>query len=163
MEDSAKFMAHVKFDDISEDLTAPNAPWIYYGVRLCATYPCAGFSLASRGLTPELELPTCESYTQIWSSEQSLRAVSVSEFPPTVVLNPMFSAAVTHASIELWEYMDVIRRFADPRCSRDLEKLAVAIDSMLSQSGTRQAIKSLFGLSALEHDYDFIATIEVGI
>ncbi|KAK7040414.1 putative serine protease EDA2, partial [Favolaschia claudopus] len=29
--DSANFMTHVKFDGISEDLTAPNTPWIYYG------------------------------------------------------------------------------------------------------------------------------------
>ncbi|KIJ60108.1 hypothetical protein HYDPIDRAFT_99441 [Hydnomerulius pinastri MD-312] len=29
--DSANFMAHVKFDGIDEDLTAPNTPWIYYG------------------------------------------------------------------------------------------------------------------------------------
>lgn len=26
-------MANVKFDGISEDLTAPGTPWIYYGVR----------------------------------------------------------------------------------------------------------------------------------
>ena len=31
--DSANFMANVKFDGIDEDLTAPNHPWIYYGVR----------------------------------------------------------------------------------------------------------------------------------
>ena len=31
--DSAHFMANVKFDEIEEDLTAPNHPWIYYGVR----------------------------------------------------------------------------------------------------------------------------------
>lgn len=29
--DSANFMAHVRFDDIDEDLTAPGTPWIYYG------------------------------------------------------------------------------------------------------------------------------------
>lgn len=27
-------MANVKFDGISEDLTAPGTPWIYYGVRI---------------------------------------------------------------------------------------------------------------------------------
>jgi len=26
-------MANVKFPGIDEDLTAPNTPWIYYGVR----------------------------------------------------------------------------------------------------------------------------------
>ena len=31
--DSANFMANVKFNGIDEDLTAPNTPWIYYGVR----------------------------------------------------------------------------------------------------------------------------------
>ena len=30
--DSANFMAYVKFEGIDEDLTAPNHPWIYYGV-----------------------------------------------------------------------------------------------------------------------------------
>jgi len=37
------------------------------------------------------------------------------------------------------------------------------IDSMLSQPGTRKAIKALFGLAALEHDYDFVTTIEVSV
>ena len=36
LEDSANFMRNVKFDGIDEDLTAPNTPWIYYGVRI----PC---------------------------------------------------------------------------------------------------------------------------
>jgi hypothetical protein len=34
LEDSANFMRNVKFQDIDEDLTAPNTPWIYYGVRV---------------------------------------------------------------------------------------------------------------------------------
>lgn len=31
--DSANFMAKVKFPGVDEDITAPNTPWIYYGVR----------------------------------------------------------------------------------------------------------------------------------
>ena len=27
-------MRNVKFEGIDEDLTAPNTPWIYYGVRV---------------------------------------------------------------------------------------------------------------------------------
>ena len=34
LEDSANFMRKVKFQDIDEDLTAPNTPWIYYDVRV---------------------------------------------------------------------------------------------------------------------------------
>ena len=114
----------------------------------------------------ELELPTCESCIRIWSSEQLLRAVSVPEFNSLTLDGsepPRFPTAVTHASVELWEYMDVIRRFADRRCSQHLENLTVTIDSMLSQHGTRKAVKVLFGLSALEHDYDFVSTIEVSV
>lgn len=36
--DSANFMANVKFEGISEDLTAPGTPWIYYGVCLVCVY-----------------------------------------------------------------------------------------------------------------------------
>lgn len=32
--DSANFMRNIKFPGIEEDLTAPNTPWIYYGVGL---------------------------------------------------------------------------------------------------------------------------------
>jgi hypothetical protein len=32
--DSARFMANVKFPGIDENLTAPDTPWIYYGVRI---------------------------------------------------------------------------------------------------------------------------------
>ena len=59
--------------------------------------------------------------------------------------------------------MDVIRRFSDRKCSRHLERLALTIDAMLLQPGTRNAVKSLFGLSALGHDYDFVSTIEVNV
>jgi hypothetical protein len=38
IEDSARFMTNVKFDGIDEDLTAPNTPWIYYGVGVCMIY-----------------------------------------------------------------------------------------------------------------------------
>ena len=40
-------MANVKFDGISEDLTAPHTPWIYYGVSLRAMYTRSGFSLVT--------------------------------------------------------------------------------------------------------------------
>jgi hypothetical protein len=38
-------MANVKFEGIDEDLTAPNTPWIYYGV--CSTF--LPLSSASQG------------------------------------------------------------------------------------------------------------------
>ncbi|KAF9643255.1 peptidase S28 [Thelephora ganbajun] len=126
VEDSARFMAHVKFEGINEDLTALKTPWIYYG-----------------------------------GSYAGARAAHMRVLHPGLVFGAVASSAVTHASVELWEYMDVIRRFANRKCSWHLENLAVTIDSMLSQPGTRKAVKTLFGLSALEHDYDFVTTIEM--
>ncbi|KAJ8495194.1 hypothetical protein ONZ45_g12967 [Pleurotus djamor] len=58
--DSANFMAHVKFDGIDEDLTAPNTPWIYYGgsyagaraAHMKILYPDLVFgAIASSGVT----------------------------------------------------------------------------------------------------------------
>ena len=37
-------MANVQFEGIDEDLTAPNTPWIYYGVSVLATRVCPSFS-----------------------------------------------------------------------------------------------------------------------
>lgn len=39
--DSAYFMANVQFPGIDEDLTAPNHPWIYYGVSRDMFAPCS--------------------------------------------------------------------------------------------------------------------------
>ena len=75
-----RFVAHVKFDGISDDLTAPNTPWIYYGVSLSVTQTSSVSHRQRRGLMLELEPPICESYTQIWFSERSHRVVSGPEY-----------------------------------------------------------------------------------
>lgn len=111
----------------------------------------------------ELGLPICVSYSRTWSTERLLQVVSMPEFCPLKSWISILLAGVTHASIEMWEYMDVIRRYANRRCSHHLENLSVTIDEMLSQNGTRKAVKSLFGLSDLSHDYDFVTTIEVSV
>ena len=68
---------------------------------------------------------------------------------------------VTHASVELWEYMDVIRRYANSTCSAHLVNYAETIDKLLKISPLSKIVKALFGLAGLKHDYDFISTIEV--
>lgn len=45
--DSANFIANVKFPGVDEDITAPNTPWIYYGVR------------SSLGIVLPSHSPTC--------------------------------------------------------------------------------------------------------
>lgn len=60
----------------------------------------------------------------------------------------------------MWEYMDVIRRYADETCSNHLVSLATAIDKILG-TPLSKPLKSLFGLADLKSDYDFVSTIEV--
>ena len=72
----------------------------------------------------------------------------------------MFLAAVIQASLEIWQYYDVIRQYANQTCVGHLENLAVTIDAMLEDTETNNAIKTLFGLEALS-DYYFVYTIEV--
>lgn len=69
--------------------------------------------------------------------------------------------AVTHASITNWEYMDVIRIYADPKCSTRLESSIKTIDLILDGRIFAPRIKALFGLAGLKHDEDFVAVLEV--
>jgi len=71
------------------------------------------------------------------------------------------SLAVTHASLENWEYMETIRVAADPKCSSHLEKSIQTIDSILAHRRFTRPLKALFGLGDLEHDEDFVSVIEV--
>lgn len=72
------------------------------------------------------------------------------------------SSGVTHATLELWEYMDVIRRAADSGCSRRLETSVAAIDDiLLNRPRLRKPLKALFGLAGLEHDDDFAEVLSV--
>lgn len=70
---------------------------------------------------------------------------------------------MTHASIENWEYMEIIRNAADPKCSAHLETSIETIDRLLSVPPLRNRVKSLFGVAGLEHDEDFVSLIEVAI
>ena len=58
--------------------------------------------------------------------------------------------------------MDVIRRAADPGCSRRLQESITAIDHiLLDVPRLRTPLKSLFGLADLEHDDDFADLLSV--
>jgi hypothetical protein len=70
--------------------------------------------------------------------------------------------AVTHAALENWEYMDVIRKAADPKCSSHIVNSIETIDYILSNAPefVKKRLKALFGLAGLEHDTDFAAVLE---
>ena len=68
---------------------------------------------------------------------------------------------VTHASLSNWEYMEVIRNAADPKCSRHLEEIIEMVDSLLQIPLINSAVKNIFGLSELEHNEDFVSVLSV--
>jgi hypothetical protein len=70
---------------------------------------------------------------------------------------------VTHASLQNWQYMDIIRNAADPKCSNHLVNSISTIDDILcnSPSLVKRQLKNLFGLADLEHDEDFASVLEV--
>jgi hypothetical protein len=58
--------------------------------------------------------------------------------------------------------MDVIRRAADPACSKRIETTIRAVDHvLLHQPHFRAPLKALFGLAHLEHDEDFASVLSV--
>ncbi|KAI0755028.1 peptidase S28 [Daedaleopsis nitida] len=88
------------------------------------------------------------------------RAAHMRVLYPELVYGAIASSGVTHASLENWEYMEIIRRAADIKCSGNLQLSIGIIDSMLGNPLTRKSIKALFGVAALEHDEDFASLIE---
>lgn len=70
------------------------------------------------------------------------------------------STGVTHATIVYWEYWDIIRTAAEPKCSYHIQKSIETIDRLLSTKRLAHPIKALFGLPDLQHDEDFVSLLE---
>ncbi|KAF8625947.1 hypothetical protein AX17_006673 [Amanita inopinata Kibby_2008] len=88
------------------------------------------------------------------------RAAHMRVLYPELVYGAIASSAVTHAMLENWQYMEVIRSAADPKCSAQLESSIKTIDVLLSHSHTTHMVKDLFGLRDLEHNEDFVSLLE---
>lgn len=70
-------------------------------------------------------------------------------------------SGVTHATLSVWEYYEVIRKAADPTCSAHIENAIMTIDTLLQIPYLKDAVKGLFGLRELEQDDDFASVLEV--
>ncbi|KAI0695544.1 peptidase S28 [Cytidiella melzeri] len=92
------------------------------------------------------------------------RAAHMKVLYPELVFGAIASSAVTHAAMENWEYMEIIRQAADPKCSAHLENAVGTIDGILAQEGPigivmKNRLKGLFGVAELEHDEDFVSLL----
>ncbi|KAG6919235.1 hypothetical protein DXG01_008031 [Tephrocybe rancida] len=88
------------------------------------------------------------------------RAAHMKVLYPELTYGSIASSAVTHAAITNWEYMEVIRRAADPKCSSHLENTIGTIDNVLDHPRLKGPLKALFGLKDLEHDEDFVSLLQ---
>ncbi|KAI0245330.1 serine carboxypeptidase S28-domain-containing protein [Lactifluus subvellereus] len=89
------------------------------------------------------------------------RAAYVRVLYPNLVFGAIASSAVTRAVLTNWEYMDVIRLAADPKCSSNLMNTITIVDSLLKFSPLRGRLKNLLDLSELESDKDFVSVLTV--
>jgi hypothetical protein len=137
-------MSNVKFANISEDLTAPGRPWIYYGVRVSTS----GCNLA---LTAEQ------------GSYAGSRAAHMKVVYPDLVYGAIASSGVTYATVEDWQYYDIIRQFADADCVKQIETAVDEFDSLASSSDTVQAIKAFYGLPNVTHIQDVASLLAASI
>ncbi|KAG8776778.1 hypothetical protein FRC20_004585 [Serendipita sp. 405] len=78
---------------------------------------------------------------------------------PDIVFGAIASSAVTYATINNWEYMDIIRTAAPQACSTLIQSSMTQIDSLLANSTLRTPLKALFGLRGLQHDDDFVSVL----
>ncbi|TBU27201.1 peptidase S28 [Dichomitus squalens] len=88
------------------------------------------------------------------------RAAHMKVLYPDLVWGAVASSGVTHASIENWEYMEIVRRAADLKCSGNIQLTVEIVDSLLANPVTGRPIKGLFGLADLEHNEDFVSLLE---
>jgi hypothetical protein len=79
----------------------------------------------------------------------------------STTLRSTLSPGVTHAAVENWQYMEIIRNAADPTCSSHLVNSIGTIDVILLTGVFKKQLKGLFGLADLEHDDDFASLISV--
>ncbi|KAG6830564.1 hypothetical protein H0H92_016015 [Tricholoma furcatifolium] len=115
-------------------------------------------SIKFDGIDEDLTAPNTP-WIYYGGSYAGARAAHMKVLYPELTYGAIASSAVTHAALSNWEYMEVIRLAADPKCSSHLENSIAVIDHVLDQPHFRGLLKGLFGLKGLEHDEDFVSLL----
>lgn len=98
-------------------------------------------------------------YIYYGGSYAGARAAIMKVKYPDIVFGAISSSGVTHATIPLWQYGDVVRT-ATPNCSGAVVKAIETVNQALDQPALNAELKELFGLSGLADD-DFGSTLTV--
>lgn len=87
------------------------------------------------------------------------RAAHMRVLYPDIVFGAIASSGVVHATINNWEYMDIIRTAATPICSSLIQSSIAQIDMLIVNPVSRSPLKALFGLQGIRHDDDFVSVV----
>ncbi|KIM30824.1 hypothetical protein M408DRAFT_327787 [Serendipita vermifera MAFF 305830] len=132
LEDSAYFMTHVNFSS----------------------------SLFPASISPE-SIRNLTAHNTPWiyygGSYAGARAAHMRVLYPDIVFGAIASSGVTHATINNWEYMDIIRTAAPTTCSNLIQESMAHIDTLIVNPVSRAPLKALFGLQGVQHDDDFVS------
>ena len=83
---------------------------------------------------------------------------------PDLVFGAIASSAVTHATVDFWQYMEAIRLNADSACVAAIVDTVALVDELLASDAQRGPLKALFGLPNVTSDADFanVLTLPLG-
>jgi hypothetical protein len=87
------------------------------------------------------------------------RAAHMRVLYPDIVFGAIGSSGVTHATINNWEYMDIIRTAAPAKCSEVIQSSMAHVDALIASPVGNRPIKALFGLQGIENDDDFVSVL----
>lgn len=119
----------------------------------------ANVNFTALGITADLTAPGTP-WIYYGGSYGGARAAHMKILYPDIVYGAIASSGVTHASVSLWQYHDVVRNAAPENCSSILVKAVETINLALSRPDLNTPLKQLFGLDGLADD-DFSSIISV--
>ncbi|KAI0030992.1 peptidase S28 [Vararia minispora EC-137] len=141
-----------------EDFTTDNLRWLNNEQAL---EDSAVFmqNVKFEGIEEDLTAPNTP-WIYYGGSYAGARAAHMKILYPKTVWGSIASSAVTHAALTNWEYMDVIRTYADPVCSANLVHSIATVDTLIKIPIIKDRLKGLFNLSGLASDQDFVSVLE---
>ena len=142
-----------------KDLSTDSLRWLTNAQSLeDSAYFMKNLDLSSVGITDNITAFNVP-WVYYGGSYAGARAAHMRVLYPNIVFGAIASSAVTHATINNWEYMDVIRTAAPKECSDRLISSITRVDDLLAHNWFRGPLKRLFGLGGVTHDDDFVSTL----
>jgi len=145
--DTAYFAQNVVFPGVSDNLKAPNVPWIAYG----GSYAGA-FVAFLRTRYPDV-------FFGKPGYDGMMRYIEANFRPGAIA-----SSAVTEAIYDFWDYYTPIKTYGPAECIQTTQLLTNVVDNILiNKAAYTSKLKEAFGLQGLTYTTDFANVLSNGI